>query len=299
MTPLEITLDQGTGGTKKIAVHAIRGVLFGGEPAELSQARVNAKNGGYATALERLEEIDESHVERDFVRQELEYYRAYCAAKAALETKGGPIVETGRKLNQFVRDNPQSFHYLEAAELMGDLLMASGKFSAAERQYAELAKTPWPEYKTRAGTHVGRSLQAQGKHDEAIEQFESVLNLAAGDESARAATLGKAVSLAATDRLDEAVRLIEQVIQDADPEQRQLQARAYNALGDCYERAGRTKDALLAYLHVDVLYSTVPDAHAEALSHLIPLWESVGQEARAREAQQMLNERYAGSRWAK
>ena len=67
--------------------------------------------------------------------------------------------------------------------------------------------------------------------------------------------------------------MIEQMIQDTDPEQKELQARAYNALGDCYERAGRTKDALLAFLHVDVLYSTVPDAHAEALSHLVKLWE--------------------------
>ena len=71
--------------------------------------------------------------------------------------------------------------------------------------------------------------------------------------------------------------MIEQMIQDTDPEQKELQARAYNALGNCYEQAGRTKDALLAFLHVDVLYGTVPDAHAEALSHLIPLWESVGQ----------------------
>ena len=37
------------------------------------------------------------------------------------------------------------------------------------------------------------------------------------------------------------------------------------------------------FLHVDVLYSTVPDAHAEALAHLVPLWKAVGQEERSRE----------------
>jgi hypothetical protein len=55
----------------------------------------------------------------------------------------------------------------------------------------------------------------------------------------------------------------------------------------------------LAYLHVDVLYSSVPDAHAEALSNLIPLWQAVGQEERAREARKTLEQRYAGSKWAK
>ena len=89
------------------------------------------------------------------------------------------------------------------------------------------------------------------------------------------------------------------MILDTDPEQKELQARAYNALGDSYQRAGRTKDALLAFLHVDVLYSTVPDAHAEALSHLATLWDAVGQADAARQARQTLNEQYRDSRWAK
>jgi tetratricopeptide (TPR) repeat protein len=154
----------------------------------------------------------------------------------------------------------------------------------------------------RAGVLLGRTLQAQGKHQEAIKEFDAVLAVSDDDDAARSqklsALLSKAISLAETEHLDEAVRLIEQTIQDSDPEQNELQARAYNALGQCYERTGRTKDALLAFLHVDVLYSTVPDAHAEALSHLATLWGAVGQEARAREARQLLNERYAGSKWA-
>jgi tetratricopeptide (TPR) repeat protein len=298
MSPLEVTLQQQTSRTESVAVDEIRSIVFDGEPTELTQARLNARNGGYATALDRLKQIDLSKIDRDFVREDVEFFTALCGAKLALGGSG-EVVEAGRKLNDFVRSHPQNFHYLEAAELMGDLLMASDKFAAAQKQYAELAKTPWPEYKTRAGVLVGRTLQAQGKHDEAIAQFDTVLGSSADNDSTRAATLGKAVSLAATEHLDDAVRMIEQVIQDTDPEQKDLQARAYNALGDCYERAGRTKDALLAYLHVDVLYSTVPEAHAEALAHLIPLWEAVGQDARAREARQVLQERYAGSRWAR
>lgn len=301
-SPVEISLDKGSAGTVKIPVNRVRSVLLDGEPAELTQARLNARNGGYGTALDRLGQVELSKLQRDLVREDVEFYLAYCAAQQALGGNGD-IADAGRKLNEFVRQHPQNYHYLEAVETMGDLLMASDKFAAAQRQYGELAKAPWPDYKLRASVLLGRTLAAQGKYQDAIREFDSVLaaadDTAAAQEQKLTAKLGKAACLAENKQLDEAVALVEQMIQDTDPEQKELQARAYNALGDSYERAGRTKDALLAYLHVDVLYSTVPDAHAEALSHLATLWDAVGQSARAREARQTLREQYGSSRWAK
>lgn len=300
-SPLELTIDKGSSGKRQVAVNEIRSVTFDDEPADLAQARIVARNGGYRAALEKLRGIDPKEVKRDLVQEEVGFYQAYCTAKLAL-AGDGEIVDAGRQLNDFVRNHPQNFHYLEAVETMGDLLMASDKYRAAQRQYAEIAKAPWPDFKIRAGVLLGRTLQAQGKHDEAIRQFDSVLATTDDTDASKnaklSATLGKATSLAETGRVEEAVTMIEQVIQNADPEQKELQARAYNALGDCYQRGGKVKDALLAYLHVDVLYSTVPDAHAEALAHLVPLWQAIGQEARARESRQTLNERYAGSPWA-
>jgi tetratricopeptide (TPR) repeat protein len=283
-------------------VNEIRSVIFDGEPPELSQARVNAANGAYKNALEILHKVDTSAVRREFVREDIEFYKAWCAAQLAL-AGDGEIVDAGRQLNSFVRSHPQNFHYLAAVEMMGDLLMAGERFEHAQKQYADLAKAPWPDYKMRAAVLVGRTLQAQGKHAEAIQQFDAALAMTDGGADAEnqrlAATLGKAVSLAETGGVEEAVNTIEKVIHDADPQQKELHARAYNALGRCYEKAGKTKDALLAYLHVDVLYNNVPEAHAEALAHLAPLWKAIGQEERAREARQSLEERYGSSRWAK
>jgi tetratricopeptide (TPR) repeat protein len=301
-SPIEITLDKGTAGMIEIPVNRIRSIVLDEEPSELTQARLNARNGGYTTALDRLQRVDRARLTRDLVREDVEFYEAYCAAQLALGGNGD-ITDAGRKLNEFVRSHPDNFHYLEAVETMGDLLMASDKFAAAQRQYAVLGKAPWPDYKLRAGVLQGRTFAAQGKHAQAIKLFDEVLDSPGSDSAAKeqklSATLGKAVSLAESNQLDQAVGLIEQMIIDTDPEKKELQARAYNALGDSYERAGRTKDALLAYLHVDVLYSSVPDAHAEALSHLAPLWDTVGQSARARAARQTLNQQYRGSRWAK
>jgi tetratricopeptide (TPR) repeat protein len=302
MSPYELTLNKGRPGSRTVAVNEIKAVLFADEPSELAQARVNAANGAYANALNALEKIDVNSIQRDYLKQDIEFYKAYCAGKLALSGER-EIGEAGRQLNTFVRSNPQNFHYLAAVELMGDLLMASGRYENAQKQYAELAKAPWADYKVRSAVAVGRTLQAQAKHAEAIQQFDAALATAGegadAQEQKLAATLGKAVSLAETGGGSEAVGMIEKIIQDANPEQKELHARAYNALGSCYQKSGQTKDALLAYLHVDVLYNSVPEAHAEALANLAPLWQAVGQQEQARQARQTLQERYGGSRWAK
>jgi tetratricopeptide (TPR) repeat protein len=302
MSPTEIILNKGLPGKRPVAVNQIRTVVFEGEPSELSQARTSAANGSYQKALDALEKIDAAAIRRDFIKQDVEFYKAFCAGKLALNGNG-EIIEAGRQLNGFVRANPKNFHYLAATELMGDLLMADGRFEPAQKQYAELAKAPWPDYKIRAAVAVGRTLQAQGKHAEAIAQFDSAL--AISDDSADAenqrlsATLAKAVSQAETGGVDQAVSSIEGIIQRTDPQEKELHARAYNALGSCHEKAGQTKDALLAFLHVDVLYNTVPEAHAEALANMVPLWEAIGQQERARESREQLHQRYAESKWAK
>jgi tetratricopeptide (TPR) repeat protein len=302
MTAHQVTLNKGLTGARDIAVNEIKSIQFDGEPPELSQARLNAGNGAYDNALESLAKIDVAKVNRDYVKQDVEFYKGWCAAKLALAGQG-EIGDAGRQLNAFVQANPNNFHYLAAREAMGDLLMAGGAYAKAEVQYAELAKAPWADYKMRAAVAVGRSLQAQKKHPEAIKQFDAALATPGDDAAAQnerlSATLGKAVSLAETGGVDEAVGIIEKVIHDADPQQKELHARAYNSLGTCYEKAGKNKEALLAFLHVDVLYNTVPEAHAEALSHLASLWKAIGQDERARESRQTLTDRYGGSRWAK
>jgi tetratricopeptide (TPR) repeat protein len=300
MSSTEVRVNKRPSGTATVPVSEIRGITFDGEPPELNQARVKAANGAYDDAAAILAKIGPTELKRDFVKQDLAYYQAYCAAKLALAGQG-TVNDAGRQLNSFVRTYPKNFHYYDAVQAMGDLLAADRKFDLAQRQYSELAAAPWPEYKTRAAVLIGQTLQAQNKHAEAIRQFDDALQSATANAQSEklSATLGKAMSLSETGQLDSAVKMVEQVILDADPEQKELHARAYNALGSCYQRAGQPKDALLAYLHVDVLYSSVPDAHAQALASLIPLWQAIGQEARAREARQTLEQRYAGSKWAK
>jgi tetratricopeptide (TPR) repeat protein len=125
---------------------------------------------------------------------------------------------------------------------------------------------------------------------------------AAGDlaEAQRTwANLGRASVLAASQKTDEAIRIVENIILNASPENEILQARAYNVLGTAYRQANRTNEALLAFLHVDLLYPTVMDAHAEALGNLVELWGQVHRAERAQRAKKTLEEQYKESPWAK
>jgi tetratricopeptide (TPR) repeat protein len=302
MTRFEVTLDKGAAGKVPIAVNEIKAIVFEGEPAELTQARVNTGNGAFAKAISLLEKISADQVKRDFIKQDIDFYKSYCASRLALSGEG-EITDAGKQLNAFARSNPDNFHFLEASEMMGDLLMASGRFEFAEKQYAELGKAPWSSSKMRAAVSLGRSLQAQNKHPEAIQQFDAALGMSDDGVDSQnqklSATLGKAVSLAETGKGEEAVKIIQKVIQDADPQQKELHARAYNALGNCYEKSKKTKDALFAFLRVDVVYSNVPEQHAEALAHLVTLWKAVGNEEQSREAREQLLQRHGNSKWAK
>jgi tetratricopeptide (TPR) repeat protein len=154
----------------------------------------------------------------------------------------------------------------------------------------------------RAGVAAGRALLAQGKINEAQSAFDRVVATEAEGDLAQsqrlAARLGKASAQVASKRPDEAIKMVDDILKTADAEDVNLMARAYNVLGTAHRQAGRTKEALLAFLHVDLLYPSQPDTHAEALFNLSELWEEMHKSERANAARKTLEETYKDSPWA-
>ena len=85
----------------------------------------------------------------------------------------------------------------------------------------------------------------------------------------------------------------------ADETDAELLGRAYNALGAYHRSQQQTTDAVLAYLHVDLLFAANADAHAEALFYLSQLWRLEGKPDRGFDAANRLKTTYAASRWSK
>lgn len=293
--------SSGSALVKQIPANQVEAILFEGEPAELKVAKNHIAAGRYAEALTSLKKIDKTP-DREMISQDIEFYKALCAAKLAL-TGHMRIPEAGRLMKAFADNNPKSYHYFEASQLVGDLLLANGSYGPAAEYYRRLDAAPWPDYKMRAGVATGNALLAQKKTDQAIAAFDKVLATDAEGKAAETqkmnANLGKAAALVALKKPDEAIKLVQEILDKADPENAPLMARAYDILGNAQRQAGRTKEALLAFLHVDVLYASVPDAHAEALANLIDLWQQVHKIERANRAEKTLTERYPESPWAK
>lgn len=302
MSPTEVTIEV-SGLEKTVPVNEIVAVHYDGEPAALKSAQANVQNRSYENALEAAGRIDASKLTRPEIRQEAAFLEAYSLAKLALRGDS-EIKAAGSKLIGFTNQYPQSYHFFEASEVIGDLLVALGSHGQAETYYQRLTQAPWPEYKMRAGAAVGNARLAQGKYQEAAQAFDAVLAADANTPAARqqqlAAKLGKAEVLVQSDQIEQAVTMLHEIIKKADPQNVDLHAGAYNTLGAAHRKAGRPKDALLAFLHVHTLFFQNADTHARALTNLAELWdhEDIRQPEKAARARQLLQSRYPGSRWA-
>jgi tetratricopeptide (TPR) repeat protein len=291
-------------GNKQFPVNEIQRVTFKGEPQELRKARDAIRKGQLEDARALLQEISTADITRTEILQDIQFYKAYAEGRLAL-TGGGDKAAAVRALRAFESDpaHQNSFHYFETMELLGDLAVALSSFDNAVRYYERLSEAPWPDYQLRANLLQADALVAAQKYPEALAKYEAVLAMGLDDAEARerklVAVMGKAVCLAEAGQPQQGIGSILEIIQENDSREKpQLFARAYNALGTCYLKSDQPHDALLAYLHVDLLFNQSPEAHAEALYHLSQLWHVVNKAERANRARSVLKSRYSGSSWA-
>ena len=300
MTRDKVMLDAGP-VKREIAVNEIVRITFKEDPLELSNARNHVLQKKYSEALTELKKLDGQRPDRSYVRQDIEYYKALCLCRLAM-SEGGDKTAATDAMVAFVTRAPQSYHFYEAAEVLGDLAMASGKWADAVKYYGPIASARWADYQLRANYAIGRALIGEKQYEQALEKFKTVIN--SGEATAEAlrqknlAGVGQAVCWAETGKVGDAIAALQDLINKNDPQDAVLFARAYNALGRCHLKQNKPKDAVLALLHTDVLFYSDAESHAEALYHLSKLWNDVNKSERAVAARNTLRERYAGSVWA-
>lgn len=294
-TSSEVTVT--IGATKRqVPVNEIDTIQFEDEPKELTQARVAIRGGRYVEAASALGKIAPGDIKRPLIAQDVAFYEALATGRLAL-AGSAPIADAGKKMLAFEKAHPNSFHYFEACEVLGDLLVAMGNYTAADAYYAKLAAAPWPQYKQRATMLSGRVLVGQKKFPEAEAKFDEVLKVAKDDSLRLAASLGKAAALSGAGQHDAALKLADEVIAQAGPTDEATLARAYNIKGASLQAAGKVPSAIVAYLHVDLLYSRSPEQHAEALAHLAELFAADNLTQRAQQARSRLKDKYPQSVW--
>jgi tetratricopeptide (TPR) repeat protein len=293
-------------GVRKFPIDGIREVRFSGEPDTFRNARGMLARKDGAGALEELKQTEPSDVESagPQIQGEMKFLQAAATARKALLTGEG-LPAAQKAMTDYLAAYPRTHNLYAAQELLGDILGRLGKFNDAVAAYDVLDKGP-PSVEIRAATLKARLLYQQQKYAEALREYDAAAKVdvkAAGNAGIRAkaeADLGRARCLTRLGKPGDAISAVQGLLRSADAADSDILGRAYNALGDAQRTAGdKDKDALIAYLTVDIVHSSVPDDHAEALYNLVELWEKTNNPERARDARQELETTYPDSPWSK
>jgi tetratricopeptide (TPR) repeat protein len=304
MTTTALTIKLANGENQEIPVSDIFGIRFDMEPPTLTQGQSNERSGSLDSALEKYKQVQSEYAGDDKrLIADLKFLIARTMVKSALANPA-MAADAQKSINAFRTENKANFRYLEATLLEAQLLsLDAANAAAVEALLKEVQAAPVKGFQLQAGVQLGRLLLSGNNADGAIAAFDQVITQSAGDAGATSAMfdgmLGKAQCQQKQGQIDEAVASLNEVISKASESETQTLAAAWILKGDCLRTKNLPKDALWAYLHVDVLYPSEPAAHAEALFRLAALWAPAGHPDRADEAMARLTSKYPNSAWAR
>ena len=282
ITTDEVRIKDNQNKEHVVPVNEVESVRFEQEPRNMFVARGAALRGAYEEAIRMFGEFTDAELNLPAAKEDKNFYIAFATAQLAMTGGEVKVADAQKLLDAFVK--------------------ASQKYDDAAKAYDKLIGSSAVGYKMTGSILKGYALLAQNKVDDAQRLFQSVDSM--GDSGnpqdvqlRYAAKIGYAGCLGRTNPT-EAIKVVDEVIEKTD-EDPNLYAKAYNTLGACYTRNKNSKEALLAYLKVDVLYFQSPQEHAEALKNLYQLWNSLtnlpNARDRATESLEKLRARYPSS----
>lgn len=296
---LSVTL-KGRSGPEEIPVWEIAKISASNEPAELEEARARIESGSYADALEVLDGIDTGF--NPITDAEIDWNRALATAKMSFNGGAASAVDAAGVVRKFIVNNGKSYHYVPATALLGRLAMEAGNLDFAGKQFTTLTKSTWPEYVARGHFLIGEVQMRSKKYDEALAAYDKVIGLSGNDDATQQlkglAQCQKAKAQAMKGDTQGAVAALEKIIKLENPDNKELFAYAYNALGACYLQAKDLAEAEEKFLFTHLLFDTEAAPHAEAVYQLADIWNTEKRTDLSSEARQILKSRYRNTWWS-
>jgi tetratricopeptide (TPR) repeat protein len=293
-SPSELVVRLGANSIN-VPIDQVVSVRYDGQPASMALAEANESGGQLAKAAELYRKAAGEATAKPLIEQTARYKAAEVTADLAMADPS-KAAEAITMLEAFVRTYPESRHTAAALDTLARLQLQKGDFSSVDRTIGALSKLPAGA--DRAAVLRAKTLARKGDHAAAIAELDGLIKGApAGSVRQREARLAKAESLAGLKKFTEAETDVRDVIKTLPAEDVPAQSTAYNTLGDCLRAAGRPKDALIAYLHTDVLYAKDKEQHPRALARIAQLWRELKRDDRADEVMQRLRQDYPQSPW--
>lgn len=303
MSKTELTLKKNVGEPDLVSANDISAIEWDGGGPELKLGYSDENGGKFESATQRfLKAKADAKSPSDFLKGEFEYMLARVAAKQALADPD-KREQAIQKLAAAQKSYPEHVRYYESVLLLSQIQLAAKDLTGVRKTLETLSQSPWNDLKLAARIAEARALVAEGKVDEAISAFDSVAT-SIGDSPSEAprkyeAMLGHARGLIMQSKFEDALRILETVTEKGPAEDSAVQAEAYVLQGQAYQGLGRTKEAALSYLHVDILFPRESAFHAESLYQMSNLWKLVQHPDRSAEAAGKLVQIYPNSEWRK
>ncbi len=305
ITKTEVVVTQKVGNKEeKIPANEIVKVEFQGEPPVLNLARSNENSGRLNDAMAGYQEAFAAGGSEN-LKAEINFLMARTLAKMAQADPAQAPVAI-EKLNAISNAGRDHYRFYPVQQLLGETALLVHDHPNAESAFDRLQQAPWLDMQMAGKNGTARSLLDQKKVDEAKAIFDSVATSKATSPSEKyrllEAMLGQAQCLQLKNDSAQATDVLQKVVAEATANDSRVLAQSYLQLGNVLSLdVQKNKEALLAFLHVDVIPSLAAesDLHAEALYNLAKLWPAVGQPARGAEASARLQQDYPTSEWAK
>jgi tetratricopeptide (TPR) repeat protein len=303
MSKTELTLKRNQGEPEIVAANDIAAIEWDAGGGDLKLGYSDENGSRYDAAIQRfLKAKADAKSPSDFLKGEIEYAVARVTAKQALADPDKRD-QALQKLQAVEKAYPDHVRFYESILLLSQIQLASKDFNGARATLQILSKAPWSDVQLAARIAEARLLAGEGKIDESIAGFDAVA-ASAGDSPAEVARkyeamLGHARGLITQSKFDEALKILDVVTEKGPVEDSAVQAEAYVLQGQAFQGLGRTKEAALSYLHVDILFPREASYHAESLYQLSNLWKLVQHPDRSAEAAGKLVQIYPNSEWRK
>ncbi len=292
-----------TGRTNKkeyrIPANEIDRIRWESELPQVSQNRIEERNGQFDKAIEGYQAALKVAAS-DNLRTDLEFHIARATAAKALKDEDQFDDALG-KLEKFRSAHPTSFRYYETLRLLAQLYMLKGDVEKGNAALQAMADAPWTDFKMETDILKAKVAVARDDVAGALKALEGVIAVAPSTPLERSrryeALVTKASCLQKQTKYQQATDVLNGILDEASDEDTKTLAETCIRLGDCYQAGGRTKEAILAYLRVDILFPKEKKQHAEALYYLSRLFAQDGKADKAADAAARLQEHYPRSPW--
>jgi len=283
----------------RIAANEIDRIKWDSESPQVGQIRIEERNGQFDKAIEGYEAALKDATNEN-LRTDLEFNIARAAAAKAIKDEDQFDDAIGR-LEKFRTAHSKSFRYYEALRLLAQLYMLKGDVEKGNAALQAMADAPWTDFKMETDILKAKVALAHDDIGGALKDLDGVIAVSpatAAEKSRRyEALVTKASCLQKQAKYQQATDVLNGILEEASDEDTKTLADTCIRLGDCYQAGGRTKEAILAYLRVDVLFPKEKKQHAEALYYLSRLFAQDGKPDKAADAEARLQEHYPRSPW--